>query len=131
MLDMFEIKQSVLIKMFSTAVLFSLCTYVVAAERINCREPQSTPEINYCSQMAFEKADKTLNEQYRKTMSGLSGAKKAQLRKEQRAWLHQLVPTCMEATKSEKEGTIWPSEFSACLKDKTEERTRKIQAWGS
>lgn len=115
----------------TTVLFFLLSSHATAAEKINCKAPQSTPETNYCGQMAYEKADKALNEQYKKTMSSLSASQKTQLRREQRAWLHQLVPGCMEATEGEKEGTIWPSEFSACLKDKTQERIKELQAWGT
>lgn len=93
------------------------------ANQANCNDPQTTLEINACSQQAHDTADRTLNEVYQQVEQGLDARADDQLRGAEQAWLNFRDAHCNQYSQTFVGGTAYPSFLLGCLTRTTEERT--------
>jgi uncharacterized protein YecT (DUF1311 family) len=106
-------------------VLMTGCCLVnaFAAEKIDCKNPVATTEINYCAEQAYQAADKELNGIYKKLIAAAgSNAEKERLVNAQRAWITFRDKHCEFDTFKMREGTGYTGFLSMCLEDLTKQR---------
>jgi len=71
-----------------------------------------------------------LNIQYKATKSRLNAAQQSQLISQQREWLKRFQPFCEEsAGPHEQAGSMWIMEYSDCMAQETESRTKVLKQW--
>lgn len=126
----------------SAAVSFAtLCTIVQASgQEIDCENAETQFEMNHCSGLEFDAADKALN----KTWSEIRAAIKTidennkeyapyepsaaeNLLKAQRAWIDYRDGQCAAEAAQYAGGTIQPLIRSSCLTGMTKKRTEELQ----
>ncbi|MBD2682147.1 MULTISPECIES: lysozyme inhibitor LprI family protein [Nostoc] len=99
------------------------------AQKLNCNNPQTQVEINQCSNLSYQNADKKLNAAYQKLVPKLDRTRKQKLIAAQQAWIKFRDASC-EFERSEYEGgTIAPSIYLGCLENLTKERTQQLQEY--
>lgn len=106
----------------------------------NCKDPQAQQEMNYCSEMDFEKADKALNDIYKKAVKSQTeldkqsadidpadvGALKA-LKKAQRAWIDYRDGHCEGMGYQAAGGSMQPMLISGCKTGLTNNRIKELK----
>lgn len=98
------------------------------AAKVNCDNPQATPEINYCAEQANQAADKVLNTNYKKLVATLSdNTEKERLVNAQRAWIGFRDKHCEFETYSMRQGTGYSGYLSACLETLTTQRAESLK----
>lgn len=112
-------------------LLVSSClwsSHAFAAPKVNCNDPQATPEINYCAEQAYQVADKLLNANYKKLVATLSdNAEKERLVNAQRAWVSFRDKHCEFETYAMRQGTGYSGYLSACLEELTKSRAEALK----
>jgi uncharacterized protein YecT (DUF1311 family) len=126
----------------SVALSFAtLCTIVQASDQeVDCDNAETQFEMNHCSGLEFDAADKALN----KTWSEIRAAVKTidennkeyapyepsaadNLLKAQRAWIDYRDGQCAAEAAQYAGGTIQPLIRSSCLTSMTKKRTEELQ----
>ena len=90
-----------------------------------CPDALTQLEINRCAAEQFRKSDKLLNVAYKRIMSKLSSADRANLVAAQRAWLKYRSSNCW-ALRKFNGGSLAPTDEAFCLQDLTDARTREL-----
>ncbi|MFN6561818.1 MAG: lysozyme inhibitor LprI family protein [Nostoc sp. ChiSLP01] len=99
------------------------------AQKLNCNNPQTQVEINECSRLSYQNADKKLNTTYQQLLPKLDRTRKQKLIAAQQAWIKFRDTTC-EFERSEYEGgSIAPTIYFGCLENTTKERTQQLQEY--
>ena len=93
-----------------------------------CAEAQTQGEMNVCWGNQYKAADAKLNEVYRRFMTKLDDADKAQLKAAQAAWLKYRDTNCEFVGDQYKGGTMRPMIAAICLTDVTTNRTTELAA---
>ncbi|NNM73068.1 lysozyme inhibitor LprI family protein [Enterovirga aerilata] len=108
------------------------------APEVNCKDPQGTPEINYCAEQEYRRADARLNAAYRAMIGRIDAsddyddktkaALKAAIQDAQRKWIAFRDADCIQAV-----GTSWNGgtgtgyAVETCLKEKTLARAKELE----
>jgi uncharacterized protein YecT (DUF1311 family) len=119
-------------------VLSAIAGHPAAAEdAIDCSDPSSTVEMNFCSDKAFQEADAKLNAVYKKVLAHIAEAdlekpydreswEKA-MRESQRAWVAFRDADCKGAVPMEWSGGSGTSAaVTGCMTEKTDARTKEL-----
>ncbi|NKJ03646.1 uncharacterized protein YecT (DUF1311 family) [Rhizobium sp. SG741] len=105
--------------------------------KIDCKNAQTQTDMNTCAALDFQRADKALNEQYKKTRTAMvaidadldadiKGAEKA-LVKAQRAWIDFRDSQCEAEGFEARGGTMEPLLISGCKTTLTQQRTKELK----
>ena len=104
-------------------------TGILLTRKINCDRPQTQSEMNECAFIAYQAADKKLNQVYQELKSALPDYRQPKLLPAQQAWIKFRDTNC-EFEKSEFEGgSLAPTIYYQCLTRLTEERTKELQTY--
>ncbi|GBU19100.1 MULTISPECIES: lysozyme inhibitor LprI family protein [Methylobacterium] len=129
----------------AAALLLGLAVVPASAEPkavpVDCAKASSTPEIAFCAQEDFERADKLLNEAYKGMLAkvGSASADVPGLAVQQKAWREALVESqrrwiafrdadCAAVGAGWMGGTGMGAAVSNCLADATRARTKVLQS---
>lgn len=96
------------------------------AQDLNCNSPQTQAEMNYCSGLDYEKADRKLNQVYQRLQPELTTANRQYLVNAQRAWIKFRDSDCELARSQFEGGSIAPLIQNTCLTEATDQRTRHL-----
>ncbi|HEY9602742.1 MAG TPA: lysozyme inhibitor LprI family protein [Allocoleopsis sp.] len=96
-------------------------------QRVDCSKAESTPEVKYCSQLSYERADKQLNQAYQQVISSLKGEPKQLLITAQQAWIKFRDNNCDFETYLNRGGTGYEIFRNGCLERLTNQRTKDLQ----
>ena len=96
----------------------------------DCRD-QTQSGLNDCAQVAFQKADRALNEVYKEITGRLSDDADTTklLTQAQRAWISFRDAECAFAAASVNGGSIYPMIHSICLETQTRKRTSELRGF--
>lgn len=97
------------------------------AQRIDCRNANSTVEINYCAGESYKAADRRLNQVYRQLISTLRGEEKTKLIDAQETWIQYRDRNCSFETFGNRGGTGYSAFLSGCLERLTKQRTSDFE----
>lgn len=109
-----------------------------ADDAIDCSDPSTTVEMNFCSDKDFQEADTTLNEVYQKVLAQIAKAdlekpydrvswEKA-MREGQRAWVAFRDADCKGAVPMEWSGGSGTSAaVTGCMTEKTNARVKELR----
>ncbi|WFU00794.1 lysozyme inhibitor LprI family protein [Rhizobium sp. CB3171] len=106
--------------------------------KVDCNNAETQMDMNICSQRDYDRADKALNEQYKKTRAAMvatdadldadqKGAEKA-LVKAQRAWVDYRDGQCEAEGFEARGGSMEPMLVSGCKATLTKQRTKELKA---
>jgi len=99
------------------------------AQKFNCNDPQTQLEINICSQLAYQNADKKLNQVYKQLLPKLSKFRQQKLITAQLAWIKFRDNSCEFERTAYEGGSIAPAIYSACLEETTKQRTQQLREY--
>ena len=104
-------------------------TNLQLAQRPNCNNPQTQSEMNICASIAYQNADRKLNQVYRQLLPKLSAARKQKLISAQQAWIKFRDSSCEFERSAYEGGSIAPMIYSNCLANVTEQRTKDLRRY--
>ena len=107
----------------------SAATNLQLAQRPNCNNPQTQSEMNICASIAYQNADRKLNQVYRQLLPKLSASRKQKLISAQQAWIKFRDSSCEFETSAYEGGSIAPMIYSNCLAAVTEQRTNDLRRY--
>ena len=106
---------------------------------LDCDKVISTPEINECASLEFEKVDKELNAAYKEVMSSLSdddpylaqryADTKESLVAAQRLWIKFREEDCNAVFNYFRDGTISTAMQLSCMTEHTKLRTQQLKSF--
>ncbi|MCU0547602.1 MAG: lysozyme inhibitor LprI family protein [Oscillatoriaceae cyanobacterium Prado104] len=99
------------------------------AQQPNCKNPQTQPEMNACSRLDYQQADKKLQQVYDRLRSKLTGTSRQQLISGQTAWIVFRDSNCEFQKSLFEGGSIAPTMFNGCLSDITQQRTSELEMY--
>ena len=108
--------------------LFSISP-VGAETQINCVNPTSNVEYKECAHIAYQSADKKLNQVYKPIFSRLTGTEKQHLISAQSNWIKFRDANCDFELYQSRRGTGYSGFLSNCLERMTRARTQELQEW--
>jgi uncharacterized protein YecT (DUF1311 family) len=107
----------------------SAATNLQLAQRPNCNNPQTQSEMNICASIAYQNADRKLNQVYRQLLPKLSAARKQKLISAQQAWIKFRDSSCEFERSAYEGGSLAPMIYGFCLANVTEQRTKDLQRY--
>jgi uncharacterized protein YecT (DUF1311 family) len=102
---------------------------ILVAQKLNCNLPQTQLEINRCSQLAYQNADKKLNQVYKQLLPKLERPRQQKLIAAQQAWIKFRDNSCEFERSGYEGGSIAPSVYLNCLEKLTKQRTQQLQEY--
>ena len=107
----------------------SAATNLQLAQRPNCNNPQTQSQMNICASIAYQNADRKLNQVYRQLLPKLSAARKQKLISAQQAWIKFRDSSCEFERSAYEGGSLAPMIYGFCLANVTEQRTKDLQRY--
>ncbi|WP_066376077.1 MULTISPECIES: lysozyme inhibitor LprI family protein [unclassified Anabaena] len=101
----------------------------VLARNPNCNNARTQAEINRCTQLSYQNADRKLNQVYQQLLPTLSGSRRRKLISAQQAWIKFRDNNCDYERSLYQGGSIAPSIYAGCLTEMTQQRTRQLQSY--
>lgn len=99
------------------------------AQQPNCKEPQTQMEINVCTGIEYQNADKRLNQVYQQLLPKLSATRKQKLILAQRAWISFRDANCEFEQSQFEGGTMAPAAKAGCMTQLTKTRTTQLEEY--
>lgn len=99
------------------------------AQQPNCKNPQTQPEMNACSRLEYQQADKKLNQVSDRLRNKLTGTSRQQLVSSQKAWIAFRDSHCEFQKSLFEGGSIAPTMLNTCLSDVTQQRTSELEMY--
>ncbi len=99
-----------------------------ADDKIDCDNAMSQNDMNTCAEDNYGASDARLNKLYRNLIGKLEAADAKQLREGERAWITYRDAECRYAIRENEGGSIYPMMWFGCLTEKTEKRSKELQA---
>ena len=117
-------KKTIILGMF---VLATSSVSISKENSVDCANQVGSYESSYCAELAYEKADSTLNSTYKEIKVNLSKEEGAILIQAQRGWLKYRDNHC-ELENYENRGTTgWATNFTTCKTRLTDERVESLK----
>jgi uncharacterized protein YecT (DUF1311 family) len=121
-----------------TALAIGMPAAAQKAPKIDCGKAMSTPELNWCSEQELEKADRKLNEAYKRVLAHIAAVDTMTtserekwanaMREAQRRWIAFRDQDCGEVIGYEwSGGTGMTGAMLGCKISKTETRTKELE----
>jgi len=107
----------------------SAATNLQLAQRPNCNNPQTQSEMNICASIAYQNADRKLNQVYRQLLPKLSASRKQKLISAQQAWIKFRDSSCEFERSAYERGSLAPMIYGFCLANVTEQRTKDLRRY--
>ncbi|BAY17572.1 hypothetical protein NIES21_34120 [Anabaenopsis circularis NIES-21] len=99
------------------------------AQKLNCNDPQTQSEMNICSQLSYQNADKKLNQVYKQLLPKLSKTRQQKLIAAQLAWIKFRDASCEFERSAYEGGSIAPNIYAGCLEEATKQRTQQLREY--
>ncbi|MBE9210485.1 lysozyme inhibitor LprI family protein [Nostoc sp. LEGE 06077] len=101
-------------------------TQTYLAQKLNCNDPQTQSEMNICSRLSYQNADKKLNQVYKQLLPKLSKTRQQKLIAAQLAWIKFRDASCEFERSAYEGGSIAPTIYGGCLEAATKQRTQQL-----
>ncbi|HEY9853961.1 MAG TPA: lysozyme inhibitor LprI family protein [Leptolyngbyaceae cyanobacterium] len=102
---------------------------ITVAQRPNCNNPMTQAEMNACAGIAYQNADRKLNQVYQQLLPKLSTSRKQKLITAQRAWIRFRDSSCDFERSEVAGGSMEPMMYSNCMASVTEERIQDLERY--
>ena len=87
---------------------------VQVAQQPNCKSPQTTRDMNFCSSQEFQAADRKLNQVYQQLQAKISSTQKQRLTAAQATWIAFRDQNCDYAKGQFEGGTLAACTYGYC-----------------
>jgi uncharacterized protein YecT (DUF1311 family) len=99
------------------------------AQKVNCKSPKTTLDMNMCSSQEFQTADRKLNQLYQQLQPKLTSKQKQRLTVAQRSWLKFRDESCDYEKGQFEGGTLAASTYGYCRARVTQERIKDLERY--
>ena len=100
--------------------------------KVDCRNPQTQFNLNFCAAQAAKNADQQLNQAYQKAIAKFKGTpQEKQLVDAQLNWIKFRDADCAFSSDRFKGGTIAPMIHSGCIARLTQQRTKELESYAT
>ncbi|KYC42452.1 hypothetical protein WA1_21035 [Scytonema hofmannii PCC 7110] len=120
---------SVLVLTASVASTNNFTEVFAQTPKIDCAKAVTTPEMKYCSQQSYQKADQKLNLAYQKAIATINGEQKRLLVTAQQEWIKFRDNNCNFETYGSRGGTGYEIFRNGCLERLTKQRTKDLKEY--
>ena len=100
---------------------------VQVAQQPNCKSPQTTRDMNFCSGQEFQAADRKLNQVYQQLQANISSRQKQRLTAAQATWIAFRDQNCDYAKGQFEGGSVAASTYGYCRARVTQERIKDLE----
>lgn len=98
--------------------------------KVDCRNPRTQFDLNFCAAEAAKSADRQLNQTYQRAIAKFKGTSQAsQLVTAQSQWIKFRDADCAFERDRFKGGTIAPLIHAQCLTRLTQQRTKDLESY--
>jgi uncharacterized protein YecT (DUF1311 family) len=94
----------------------------------NCGEADNQATMNACYLAEYAKADASLHDVYDMQLKQLKGSDRSSLIQVQSIWLRYREAQCKLEADQEEGGSLQPTMYYSCMKEKTTARQKEIQS---
>ena len=102
---------------------------VQVAQQPNCKNPQTTLDMNVCSSQEFQAADRKLNQVYQQLQAKISSRQKQRLTAAQGTWIAFRDQNCDYAKGQFEGGSLAASTYGYCRARVTQERIKDLEGF--
>jgi uncharacterized protein YecT (DUF1311 family) len=103
---------------------------IAQAPSLDCTNAQTQAEMNACAAQDAKIADQKLNEVYQQLRAAIANdAQKQRLVTAQLAWIAFRDKDCEYSQRRYDGGSIMPMIYSSCIAERSEQRTKELQAY--
>jgi len=102
---------------------------VQVAQQPNCKSPQTTRDMNFCSTQEFQAADRKLNQVYQQLQAKISSRQKQRLTAAQATWIAFRDQNCDYAKGQFEGGSVAASTYGYCRSRVTQERIKDLEGF--
>jgi len=102
---------------------------VQVAQQPNCKSPQTTRDINFCSTQEFQAADRKLNQVYQQLQAQIRSRQKQRLTAAQATWIAFRDQNCDYAKGQFEGGSVAASTYGYCRARVTQERIKDLEGF--
>ena len=102
---------------------------VQVAQQPNCKSPQTTGDMNFCSTQEFQAADRKLNQVYQQLQAKISSTQKQRLTAAQATWIAFRDQNCDYAKGQFEGGSVAASTYGYCRARVTQERIKDLEGF--
>ncbi|WP_145520886.1 lysozyme inhibitor LprI family protein [Yersinia mollaretii] len=96
---------------------------------LDCHNAVTQMEMNQCANSDYKSADTELNRIYKQVLVKTSIAQRPLLKSAQLTWIKYRDADCTFQSSATEGGSVHPMIISACLTQKTEERTTQLKSF--
>ncbi|CNH95702.1 MULTISPECIES: lysozyme inhibitor LprI family protein [Yersinia] len=96
---------------------------------IDCKSAVTQLDMNQCANSDYKKADAELNRIYQDVLAKTSVAQRPLLKSAQLTWIKYRDADCTFQSSATEGGSVHPMIISACLTQKTKERTALLKSF--
>ena len=102
---------------------------VQVAQQPNCKNPQTTLDMNICSTQEFQATDSKLNQVYQQLQAKISTRQKQRLTAAQLTWIKFRDENCAYAKGQFEGGSLAASTYGYCRARVTQERIKDLEGY--
>ena len=102
---------------------------VQVAQQPNCKSPQTTRDMNFCSTQEFQAADRKLNQVYQQLQAQIRSRQKQRLTAAQATWIAFRDQNCDYAKGQFEGGSVAASTYGYCRARVTQERIKDLEGF--
>jgi len=102
---------------------------VQVVQQPNCKSPQTTRDMNFCSSQEFQAADRKLNQVYQQLQANISSRQKQRLTAAQATWIAFRDQNCDYAKGQFEGGSVAASTYGYCRARVTQERIKDLEGF--
>jgi uncharacterized protein YecT (DUF1311 family) len=102
---------------------------VQVAQQPNCKSPQTTRDMNFCSTQEFQATDSKLNQVYQQLQAKISTRQKQRLTAAQLTWIKFRDENCDYAKGQFEGGSLAASTYGYCRARVTQERIKDLEGY--
>jgi uncharacterized protein YecT (DUF1311 family) len=99
------------------------------AQQANCKNAQTTADLNVCSSQELQAADTKLNQLYQQLLPKISSQQKQRLNKAQLSWVKFRDETCEYTAGQFDGGSATTFVYNSCLAEVTKNRVKDLQGY--
>lgn len=97
---------------------------------VDCTNPQTQADMNYCAALDAQVADDRLNEVYQDLRAAITNeTQEKQLISAQQAWISFRDSDCEFSQRRYDGGSIMPLIYSSCIAERTRQRTKELEMY--
>jgi uncharacterized protein YecT (DUF1311 family) len=94
---------------------------------VDCRNPQTQQDMNFCMQQSYEATDRQLQQVYQQLHDRVNPEAQRQLAEAEEEWKHYRQAQCELESQPHAGGSVYPTAYYRCMERLTGDRMQQLQ----